>query len=136
MGFEFNKRPVKAPNFRSYSTEPPVVDKSRATTTVTSTATILPANGAVILAGSAAADHVFRLPTPVAGGRVHVTATDSTHAEAVRTYTTAQTFFGTTFQTVSWSTAVAYRMASFEVVGPSTNLKWMVVARSTGATLT
>lgn len=127
MGLEYFKRPILAPRG--------VVSPSSEYRTVASTATILPLNGTVTLATTAAGDKTYRLATPLLGGRVHVTAVDSTHVENVRTNTTAQTFFGTTFQTLTWTTAVAYRMATFEVVGPSTNPKWMVAAKSTGATL-
>lgn len=126
MGFEYNKRRVLAPGFVTFSSE---------YRTVSGTGNILPLNGTVTLQTTAAGDKTYRLANPTPGGRVHVTAVDSTHVEAIRTYTTAQTFFGTTFQTLTWTTAVAYRMATLEVVGPSTAPKWMVVAKSTGATL-
>lgn len=128
MGVEFNKRPILAPRG--------VVAHSSEYGSVTSTATILPANGTVSLAYAGTGDGTFRLPTPSLGGRLHVTATDSTHANLVRTLTTAQSFYGTTMNILTFSTALAYRMATFEVVGPSTAPKWMVTAKSTGATIT
>lgn len=126
MGLEYFKRRVLAPGFVRYSSE---------FFTVTSTATVLPLNGTVSIASAAAGDHSYRLPKAKAGGRVHVTAVDSTHIESVTTNTTALTFFGTTFQTLTWSTSLGYRMATFEAVGPPTDVRWMVVAKSTGATL-
>lgn len=139
MGFEKIKRPVKSPRFVSFvagsSSTAPFIGKQDPTVSVTSTATILPAVGTASLAMAAAGDGTFRLATPAAGGRVHVTAVDSTHAHTVRTKTTAETFFGSTFNTLAWSTALAYRAATFEVVGSSTSLKWHVVSKSTGAVL-
>lgn len=136
MGVEKVKRPIKSPSFRSYSTGAGFRDeRKRTTTTIGSTATILPLLGTVSLNTTAAGDGVFRLPTPGLGGEVHVTAVDSTHVNTVRTRTTAETFFGTTFQTLAFSTALAYRAATFAVVGPSTNLKWHCVSKSTGAVL-
>ena len=126
MGLEYNKRRVQTPGVVTYSS---------GYVTLTSTASSLPLNGTATLAGTAAGDHSFKLPTAKAGGRVHVTATDSTHVESVTTATTATTFFGSTFQTVTWSTALGYRMATFEVVGPSSSLKWMVANASTGSVL-
>lgn len=127
MGLEYNKRPIFAPKG--------VVTPSSEYRTLGSTATLLPLNGTVTLQTTAAGDKTYRLPAPLLGGRVHVTAVDSTHVEIVRTLTTAQTFFGTTFNILTFSTALAYRMATFEVVGPSTNPKWMVAGKSTGSVL-
>lgn len=137
MGYQKVKRPLLAPRFKSFaagSTAQPAFEaKQKATISVTSTATILPETGTVSL--NFATDKTARLATPVAGGRVTVTAVKSTAINAVTTKTTAQTFFGSTFQTLTFSTTLTYRSATFEVVGSSTSLKWSLVAKSTGATL-
>lgn len=139
MGFAKQKRPVLSPRFKSFaagSTSTPFLQgKQKATITVTSTATILPETGTAVLNATAAGDKTFRLPTPVAGGRVFVSAVDSTHVHTIRTKTSAETFFGTTMQSVAWSTSLGYRAATFEVIGPSTGLKWALVAASTGSVI-
>lgn len=137
MGVEKIKRPISTPRVRSYATAstatPNFYGKQRAPITVTSTATILPETGTAIL--NFATDKTARLPTPVDGGRLTVTAVKSTAINSVTTKTTAETFFGSTFQTVTFSTALTYRSATFEVVGSSTSRKWSVVAKSTGASI-
>ena len=136
MGIEKVRRPMVAPQFQGYGSSGLFKDRGgTATQTLTSTASVLPLQGTVILNATGAGDKSFKLPTAALGGRVHVTAVDSTHLHTVTTPTTAATFFGTTFQNVQWSTALGYRAATFEAVGPSTGLKWHVVSKSTGATL-
>lgn len=127
MGVEYIKRPVLAPRG--------MVTPSSEYRTVASTATVLPLNGTVTLATTAAGDKTYRLPAPQLGGELYVTAVKSTHVEIVRTLTTAVTLFGTTMNIVTFTTAPTYRMATFKVVGPSTAPKWMLVGKSTGATL-
>jgi hypothetical protein len=137
MGYQKFKRPLLSPRFKSFaagSTSTPFLQgKQKPTITVTSTATILPETGTVIL--NFAGDKSARLPTPVAGGRVTVSAIKSTAINTVTTKTTAETFFGSTYQNIAFTTAQIFRSATLEVVGPSTGLKWSVVAKSTGATL-
>jgi hypothetical protein len=136
MGYTKFKRPLLAPSMRSFSTRAPFVDgRKRTTVAISSTATVMPLNGTVALNATATGDKSFKLATAALGGKVHVTAVDSTHVHTVTTRTSAATFFGTTFQGLTWSTSLAYRAATFEVVGPSTNLQWHVVSKSTGATL-
>lgn len=137
MGFQKSKRPILSPRFKSFATgstsTPPLIANQKATATITSTATIVPAFGTAIL--NFATDKTARLATPVAGGRVVVSAVKSTAINAVTTKTTAETLFGSTFQTVTFSTALTYRSATFEAVGAPSALKWSLVAKSTGATV-
>lgn len=139
MGFQKAKRPLLAPRFKSFvagtTGTPPLIANQKATITIGSTATILPLVGTAILNATGTGDKSFRLPTPANGGRVHVSAVDSTHVHTVVTKTTAETFFGSTFQSLAWSTSLAYRAATFEAVGAPTALKWHLVSKSTGATV-
>lgn len=139
MGYEKNKRPTIAPRFEATAAgttgTAPYRSKQKATVTIGSTATIIPLVGTAVLNATGTGDKTFRLPTPANGGRVNVSAVDSTHVHVVQTKTTAETFFGSTFQALTWSTSLAYRAATFEVVGAPGSLKWHVVSKSTGATL-
>jgi len=137
MGYDKSKRPILAQRFKAFgagsTSTPTVIGNQHAPVTITSTATIIPAFGSAIL--NFATDKSARLATPVAGGRVTVSAVKSTAINTVTTKTTAATFFGSTYQNVAFTTAQIFRSAVFEVVGSSTGLKWSVVSKSTGATL-
>lgn len=129
MGYEKSRRPVFAPGFRT-----PPFTAQHLTHTHKSTGTILPGDGTVILT-STAGDKTFRLPTPTPGAAVVITAIDSTKVCSVRTKTTAETFFNSTKQTVTFTTATDRKVAYFHGIGPTSSPKWMVGALTTGATI-
>lgn len=132
MGVEKFNRPVWTPGVRSgrqVGWKNPY--------TIKSTATVLPGDGLVVLDTTAVADHNFRLPNPKnsIGSALMVTVVDSSHVLGVTTLTTAATFFNSTKQTISFSTASDRKVVEFRAIGPSTNAKWMVVTATTGATI-
>lgn len=129
MGVEYVKRPVWTPGVRSGRS----IWKNPYT--IKSTATTLPGDGYVVLDTTVAADHNFKLPKPRVGNQLTVTVVDSTHVLGVTTNTTAVTFFNSTKQTVTFSTAADRKVASFVGLGPSTAPKWMLTFATTGATV-
>lgn len=136
MGVHKIKRPVMTPyvvTAPASTAKSPLQPRTKTAVTITSTATIAPLYGSVIL--NFATDKTARLPVPAAGGHVTVTRVKSTAINAITTKTTAATFFGSTFQTLTFTTALTFASATFEVVGSSTSYKWNLVAKSTGATV-
>lgn len=122
MGVEKFRRPLLAPGYRTFN---PLG--------VTSTGTVLPRDGVATL--SAATDKTFRLPTPYPGANLVVTAVDSTSVLAIRTFTTAETFYNSTKQSVSFSTAADRKVAELVGVGTPAASKWMLKFATTGATV-
>jgi hypothetical protein len=122
MGVEKFRRPVLAPGYRTFNPYG-----------VTSTGTVLPVEGIATL--NAATDKTFRLPAPRVGANLVVTAVDSTSVLAVTTLTTAATFYNSTKQTISFSTAADRKVAELVGVGTPAAPKWMLKFATTGATV-
>ena len=104
--------------------------------TVTSTGTILSDSGMSIIAATTNADRIFRLARPSQAG-VHkvvvVNVNASTDTVAVRTASTADTFFGSTNQTLLATTGA--NVQAFAHFVAASTAAWALLAKSTGFTI-
>ena len=125
MGFQYFKRPIQ-----------PSLGYAETVETVTSTGTSLSGSGMSIIAAATNADRIFKLSRPSAVG-VHkyvvVNVNASTDTVSVRTASTADTFFGSTNQTLLATTG-ANVQAFAHFLAASTSA-WALLSKSTGLTI-
>jgi hypothetical protein len=128
MGFEYKRRAIGSVG----GLQVPVQS-------VSSTATVVNGVGASLITVSTD-DRTYLLGRPARAGVVKYVVLDtpaaSTDNAVLRLESTADTFWGTTFQTLTVSTASdgPNVLASVTLVGASTT-QWALVAKSTGLTL-
>ena len=126
MGYFKSSRPVLSPGLAS----------APQSLTSASTGTLINARGVTIIKTTATGDKVFRIAKVNAGDFKEIACDISSTATAsVRAASTAQTFYGTTQDTLTFSTAGSAGIAKFVRLYARTSTSWVVLGRSTGITL-